>query len=653
MTKSDPATIASQNRRKIEKDKRRKAYHDSQVQGTNNSSIVSKRSVEVLYNPILEPDAHDWFQYFVPKGKRRSPAINRGYWLRMESIKQAVLRIQSSHQGKVRVVNLGCGFDPFPFKMLHEQDCGYEFFDFDYPELVQQKLNLLKKSEKILDIVGSVQEPSANLKELGVILATETYKLVGCDLKNNHLYRKQLNALVNDSDGPVIFIAEVSLAYMKPEHANPVIEILSQVLNAHVLVLEQIMPSGDRHYFAKKMLYHFQHLTSPLQCVETYSTKEKQKKRFEQYFSNVEVFDLFECWNQLVSGNKKELLDTVEEFDEWEEFIVFCQHYVVIHATNSQKTIFNEPSLASELQSAGTLSIKTIGQLDLKFAAACSGQNGLYVNGGMFQNRQNSTILVDATTELALDVSNPPLARMCHTFTSLGGGNLLLIGGRTRPKDSLDDVWLFAEITKTWTKLGNLGTGLFRHEAIALDHRLAIVYGNGKFIRVELNDEFTGITVTHLGQKGCRLPNLSSYGIAFDKTSNIGYILGGTSDSTTPIINDGLYKFVLQNDEMFVEEVLKSPHLGRIGAMLKLTPSKLMVIGGIGHQPLTQADTVIQIDLQQKEIKSLSIPDNVWDSLPVFIGSRLAGDKIVGGGAVCYSFGSHYNSTYSVEFDIE
>ena len=33
------------------------------------------------------------------------------------------------------------------------------------------------------------------------------------------------------------------------------------------------MPDGATNAFATKMLYHFQHLRSPIQCVETYPTE--------------------------------------------------------------------------------------------------------------------------------------------------------------------------------------------------------------------------------------------------------------------------------------------------------------------------------------------------------------------------------------------
>lgn len=78
---------------------------DESIIGTNNSSIVSKRSVERLYNP--EPH---FFRYFVKKPQRRSPLINRGYWLRMHAIDQVVHSFLNEPSEKTKlIVNLGCG----------------------------------------------------------------------------------------------------------------------------------------------------------------------------------------------------------------------------------------------------------------------------------------------------------------------------------------------------------------------------------------------------------------------------------------------------------------------------------------------------------------------------------------------------------------
>lgn len=83
-----------------------KSQRDELVMDTNKSSIVSKRSVEKLYY-AGEPE---YFRHFVSKFKRRSPLINRGYWLRMKSIEHTVTRFLSERTAKSKVViNLGCG----------------------------------------------------------------------------------------------------------------------------------------------------------------------------------------------------------------------------------------------------------------------------------------------------------------------------------------------------------------------------------------------------------------------------------------------------------------------------------------------------------------------------------------------------------------
>jgi tRNA wybutosine-synthesizing protein 4 len=79
--------------------------HNTERSQTNNSSIISKRSVERLYLP--EPH---FLRYFVRKPQRRSPTINRGYWLRMRAVEHVVREFleRPSEQQKL-VVNLGCG----------------------------------------------------------------------------------------------------------------------------------------------------------------------------------------------------------------------------------------------------------------------------------------------------------------------------------------------------------------------------------------------------------------------------------------------------------------------------------------------------------------------------------------------------------------
>lgn len=652
MSKQDQAAIAAQNKRKIEKDRRRKHYHDLQVQGTNNSSIVSKRSVEMIYKHIMAPESKEWFKHFVPKAKRRSPAINRGYWIRMESIKQMILRILQ-HYAHGRVVNLGCGFDPLPFQLLADMDDKFEFFDFDYPELVQKKMDMINGSPEILDVIGeSTDVPNA--KELGVYMSTKSYKLIGCDLKNTTKYKQQISELCK-GDGASIFIAEVSLAYMKPEHANPVVEILSELPDSHFLVLEQIMPSGEDHFFAQKMLYHFDHLRSPLQCVKLYSTKDKQRKRFQQYYPNVAVVDMFESRQQLVLDEKKRMIDTVEHFDEWEEFIVFCQHYVVIHATNANTRILVESDEDQNLDMAQQLDIKLYQNekpLDLKFPAACESSMGVYVHGGMWQTRNDDLFQLGESGLIPVEVQEKPLARMCHTLTSLQDGRLLLVGGRTRPGTVLNDVWLYSENERAWLEVGSLDDlDLTRHRAVSLGPGSVLLFSDGKFVLLTL-DEHNKLTSALLSSSEV-IPNVKSCGLSYDWKTNTGYIVGGASDIIAPTFNDTIYEFSLDLSSKMVQITLKirSKESARLGCVAHFTNGKLFIIGGVGQTLTNQNTTILVMDTSSRSIRGLPISKELWKSHPVLVGFELAGSTLIGGGAVCYSFGSAYNPTYKVDFN--
>jgi len=78
-------TLSSLKGQQTKKERKLK-YADLAVQGTNNSSIASKRSVEAIYlsklgvNQSINEDGEssEYFKYFVPKLVNRSPCINRG-----------------------------------------------------------------------------------------------------------------------------------------------------------------------------------------------------------------------------------------------------------------------------------------------------------------------------------------------------------------------------------------------------------------------------------------------------------------------------------------------------------------------------------------------------------------------------------------------
>ncbi|CAK7895646.1 tRNA wybutosine-synthesizing protein 4 [[Candida] anglica] len=665
-TKPLTANQLARQRKKIEKDRRRKQYEDIQIQGTNNSSIVSKRSVEMLYTTKLNPEMGEWFKYFVKNPKRRSPAINRGYWIRMESIKQLILRIIEQNKDNdniISIVNLGCGFDPVPFQLLSEFRTTQpellkriNFIDIDYPDLVQNKLNMINESNEILSIIG---ESHTTHKDLGIILSTENYSLVGCNLRDSELFNRQLST-INSSATTSIFIAEVSLAYMKPEHANPVIANASKYPNSHFIILEQLLPSGVNHPFAKKMMYHFAHLRSPLGCVEKYPLISDQVERFKQYYHTVEANDLMYNWEHLTTNELKRKVSEIESFDEWEEFIIFCQHYVIVHATNTEggEVYPSTPDKSIEefeIDSEFIVESKPLEGFERKFPGVCNiTQDKALVFGGSGQTRSNEVyeipLTMDEQPKKLENTGEIPLARQGHTFTQINSNSALLIGGRSRPGVEYSDVYKYS-INKeveggVWEKLGNVEETMARHSTMKLNDTQVLIFNkNGFSIYNHEKNELEKVLIN-----GCHLSNFISSGVCY--SNNVGYIVGGMKSETEPTVSDTIYKFtVKQNEgksiEIFVEEYLKHLSMSRIGCGCHILGNKLIIAGGANPYKLLGTKLcVLTVDLDSKEIKYLPA-----DEMLIGCGTAKLNDdgvSFVAGGGVCYSFGSYYNGVVSI-----
>ena len=92
---------------KVKKQATAKGKRDSAVQGistylssnlcsgTNDSSIVSKRSVERTGYQVRSAEGQ-WLRYFVKKLVRRSPLINLGYFVRVKAVERVVDEVLAS-----------------------------------------------------------------------------------------------------------------------------------------------------------------------------------------------------------------------------------------------------------------------------------------------------------------------------------------------------------------------------------------------------------------------------------------------------------------------------------------------------------------------------------------------------------------------------
>lgn len=638
----------------------KKELVDESIQGTNSSSIVSKRSVERLYwSRRAGRDHVEFFRHFVAKPIRRSPVINRGYWTRMEAMKHVIEKVMSAKTpGKKVVVNLGCGFDPYAFQYLsaHGERDDVFFLDVDYPDLMRKKADVVRKTPSLLSIVGDELPDSGKGP---ILMHTQTYAAVACDLRELDRFQALLASLFDLETATILFTAEVSITYMTKESADALIRWAATLPRAEFALLEQLMPAGPDHPFSRTMMAHFNNLRTPLHSVSTYPTTAHQRERFaSRGWKSVAVQDLYEFWKTCVSDEDKTFVESVEDFDEWEEFILFCQHYFILHASNWEEVGGGkEPNPETNgylrSQSPEILPADVRGKTTRRKygAGAAFGEHSVVLHGGADTTRHAEAVAISTEPnvepfEADRDVPTP---RVCHELVKLADGStMLLVGGRTSPSKALADCWLYEN--KKWHRVQDLPRPRTRHCMFAVGEA---VYVFGGCVEQEQSpwlkwDREAGWTYVH--PRGTAVDNLMSACVSWNNKLGHGFLAGGMRGED---ICRQIYKLSVSDGELSIAEVEHGdPLLSRYGARCVLANSgDLYIAGGVGPDRVFANDeTVVKLDTLTGRVTTGILGGQI-EQLPLLCGFNMdttADGKIIiyGGGAVCFSFGSYWNGVY-------
>ncbi|ESZ94708.1 hypothetical protein SBOR_4902 [Sclerotinia borealis F-4128] len=655
---------------------------DDSIMGTNNSSIVSKRSVERLYFPN-EPH---FFRYFVKKPLRRSPLINRGYWLRMKAVDHVAKKFleQNSEKQKV-VINLGCGYDPLPWQCMSRYPAvsqNVKFIDIDYKDLMIKKQTVVRNTPELNSMLTNL-----NIQEGDILLSSDQYLQLGCDLRDLKRLEEIISRVVDIEKCSFLFTAEVSITYMPTESADALIQWANKLPDARFCLLEQLLPEGTTHPFAQTMMAHFNKLGTPLGACKKYPTVAAQDTRFRSLgWPSVLARNLWELWGAegFLDSKERMSLDSIEPFDEWEEFALFGCHYILLVADNTStenrftcKQI-SDASEASHSNSAYSEYPKAQGQR--RFAAPISirkedkGEDAIGNFSGMGLNTRVSSCDVYSTNELGLtpfDYQGShswPSSRMCHTITKIGDEGSLLVGGRTSPDNAIADCWFYHKWLNSWERVDDLPRPRYRQSAVHLGNGYVMVTGGKGTSRTLIDDVM--IWSRRQGWVKCntnpqKRPS-ASFGsslIAYPKASSdplvsrSGVIAGGISEDG--LVQEEVWEWDIaqytaeQPSISFIR--LDSPKtrdnngatLARFGAQTLMHQGNIIVVGGIVKDNLLPfSNEICSMATADPRLHCSSLSSSLAPRALLIGTSAVSnGDNIVimGGSAVCFSFGTFWN----------
>ncbi|KAI1885314.1 hypothetical protein AGOR_G00218870 [Albula goreensis] len=665
---------------------KKKHGRDTAVQGTNDSSVVSKVSA-ATQGYFLD----DFLRSFVCKVSRRAPLINRGYYVRWKAVDHCVKQFLRVTEGCARrqVLSLGAGFDSLYFR-LHAEGALEKVvvFEVDFPDVAQRKAALINGSSHLREVLRD-WDPQSPLPTGPVTIVSSQYCLLGVDVRVEKDVEAALSRAGLQWSAPTLLLSEVVLTYMDTHLSDSVIAWAARLFPQSLFVMyEQVRPHDP---FGKVMQDHFLKLNSALNALSHYPDTAAQRQRFlDRGWESCVCLDMNQFFLGLVSEKERRRVESLEPFDEFEEWHQKCSHYFILTASKGCLTsqgLIRAPSVSPVPCMSPTMSPQKLPVLPimggpggphmegLGMASAVLGPGVILLTGGSGRRGRGGADMVLIRGQAGwrcVCLESRTGVRMYHTLTAVPGWGCIVFGGRSSPLSPIGSVVRVtfdptslpdtsAPVSPvseclSLTEMDCTGTGAssrWRHTASLLRYRgqnflfvfggrtvAEPVLGDAHFLCVD-NQHWTEVPVEGDPPEPRHSHSACGYGGGV-------VIFGGLSGGGVPL---GDVVLLRPTDEGFCWERLsvQPAVVPRYSHSAHVIGHKLVILGGVWLQAEGVPGLAV-IDLttggsMEHCLDTSAIP---WPLMLHSFCSELLDEEgaavaMIGGGGNCFSFGTHLN----------
>ncbi|XP_032364842.1 tRNA wybutosine-synthesizing protein 4 isoform X3 [Etheostoma spectabile] len=659
---------------------RKKQGGDTAVQGTNDSSVVSKVSA------AAQGYFHDVFlQHFVCKAARRAPLINRGYYVRWRAVDYCVRRFLLVTDGCPRrqILSLGAGFDSAYFRLHADEALDRAVvFEVDFPDVARRKAALIKSNNTLRGML----DPHLPSRTGPEYVASSRYHLLGVDVREESRVEEALGAAGLDWAAPTLILSEVVLTYMEAKWSDAVISWTAKLLPQSLFVMyEQIRPLDP---FGRIMQDHFLKLNSTLHALLQYPDTAAQRHRFlDKGWEQCVCLDMNDFYVGLVPEEERGRVESLEPFDEYEEWHQKCSHYFILTASRgalmtqallSPAPVSSVPSICPSW-SPSALSVQTlpVGVEGLGMASTWVSPGQVLLTGGSSRGGRGPvarTLLWgqkgwrSVRVEPAVDLG----VRLYHTATPLPGGGVVVYGGRSSPLNPIRGLFRVTLDTlgppaphdsegRDPVKLcvaqmvctGDPPAPRWRHTATTVSHKgkdFVVVFGGKNESEAAVGD---ACFLCPDQQHWTQIPVEGSAPEARHTHSACSYqggmvVFGGLDRRGSPLGDTALLR---PTDRGFSWErvEVQPPPVPRYSHSAHVIGEKLLVVGGVWlHSDGVPGVVVIDLTTRSSVEFSLDTTSVPWPLMLHSFCSELTDSEepqllLIGGGGNCFSFGTHFN----------
>uniref|UniRef100_H3CML5 tRNA wybutosine-synthesizing protein 4 n=1 Tax=Tetraodon nigroviridis TaxID=99883 RepID=H3CML5_TETNG len=653
-------------------DARGRRPRTSWVQGTNDSSVVSKVSA------AAQGYFQDSFlQHFVCKTSRRTPLINRGYYVRWRAVDHCLktfLHISETFPRR-QILSLGAGFDSLYFR-LHADGVldGAVVFEVDFPDVAKRKAALIKGSPTLTEVCGPRLPPVTG----PVCVSAGQYQLLGVDLRHKSQVEEALCAAGMDWSAPTLILSEVVLTYMETHWSDDIISWTAKLFPQSLFVLyEQICPNDP---FGCIMQNHFLKINSRLHAITKYPDRAAQKRRFlDQGWEECVCLDMNQFYLGLISEEERGRVASLHP-QEWH---LKCSHYFVLTASRgslmTQALLQHPPGSAAPPAGPSSRSLAVLRAQPiplsvegLAMAACLLGPKRLLLTGGSSRvgRRVAPRLLLkgcEGWSCVSLEASGELDVRLHHTVTALPGGDIVAFGGRSSPlnpvsgplrlttekpveADGSDRVRLRVE---KMACTGEPPAARWRHAAAVVSHSgknfLFVFGGKNKSGAVLSDAHFLCPSQQHWTEfaVGGTVPAPRHSHTASSYRGG-AVVFGGLGEGGAPLGDVVLLKPDASGFAWVTLEVQPSP-VSRYGHSAHVIGDNLVVVGGVWLDSGGVPDVVV-INLSTRCSVEFGLDRDAvpWPLMLHSFCSEITDPEdpellLLGGGGNCFSFGTHFN----------
>uniref|UniRef100_A0A3B5ALD7 tRNA wybutosine-synthesizing protein 4 n=1 Tax=Stegastes partitus TaxID=144197 RepID=A0A3B5ALD7_9TELE len=639
---------------------KKKQGRDTAVQGTNDSSVVSK--VSAAAQGYFKDD---FLQHFVCKVARRAPLINRGYYVRWRAVDHCVRRFLqvTATCTKRQILSLGAGFDSLYFR-LHADGAldSAVVFEVDFPDVMRRKSALISSNMTLRGMLDS-HAPSTTGP---LFVSSSRYRLLGVDVREESQVEEALCAAGLDWAAPTLILSEVVLTYMETQRSDAVISWAAKLLPQSLFVMyEQIHPHDA---FGRIMQEHFLKLNSTLHALQQYPDTSAQRQRFlDKGWEQCVCLDMNDFYLGLVPEEERGRVESLEPFDEYEEWHQKCSHYFILTASRGCLT---EQALLAHPPGSFIVQTVPVSMEGLGMASTSVRPGQLLLTGGSSRGGRGaaSSVLLRGQEGWRL-VSVEPSAdlgvRLHHTATALPGGGVMVFGGRSSPLSPTRGLLRVAVdpsgpagcleseggatvCVEQLVCTGDPPSPRWRHTATVVGRNFVCIFGGKNESEAALGDSFfLSLDQQHWTEMpvGGAAPEARHSHSACSYKGGV-VVFGGLSRGGAPLGDTVLLK---PTERGFSWERLdvQPPPVPRYSQCAHVCGEKLVIVGGVWlHPDGVPGVLIINMETCSSVEFSLDTSSVPWPLMLQSFCSELTDPEeliLVGGGGNCFSFGTHLN----------